>query len=70
MSNVVFCSIYNVSLRIFDVTGREVATLVNRIMSGGSFSATWNADDLPTGMYLAVMEAGKHRFVQKMLLLK
>jgi len=59
-----------VSLKIFDVNGREVVTLVDRTMPGGSYSATWNANGLPTGMYLAVMEAGDHRFVQKMLLLK
>ncbi len=59
-----------VRLTVFDVTGREVATLTDQTMSAGSYSVVWNAAGLPSGMYMTVMEAGDHRFVQKMLLLK
>jgi len=59
-----------VTLRIFDVTGREVETLVNRELSAGFHATSWNASTLPSGVYLAVMDAGDQRFVRKMMLLK
>ena len=59
-----------VTLRIFDIAGREVETLVDREMPAGFHATSWNAATLPSGVYLAVMEAAGLRFAQKMMLLK
>jgi hypothetical protein len=45
-------------LTIADVLGRVVATLVNATMQPGTYSVEWNAADLPSGMYIAVLRAG------------
>ena len=40
-----------VSLKVFDLLGREVATLVDDIREPGWHSVTWQADAFPTGVY-------------------
>lgn len=42
----------HVTLQIFDLVGREVATLVNEVKSSGAHKAHWNAAGLPSGIYL------------------
>ncbi|MCC6475654.1 S8 family serine peptidase [bacterium] len=59
-----------VSLRIFDLTGREVATLVNGRHEPGVYHASWNASSLATGVYFARLDAGEYTLTQKLLLLK
>ncbi len=58
------------SLKIFDLLGREVATLVHYIVPAGTYSIDWNADDLPSGLYLCRMEAAGFQETRKMVLLK
>jgi len=59
-----------VSLRIFDMLGRQVATLVNERKPAGSYSVNWNASLEPSGTYFGVLESGGTRNTQKLLLLK
>jgi hypothetical protein len=59
-----------VSLRIFDLLGREVATLVQGTIPAGSYIASWNAADLPSGIYFCRMEAANFVQTRKMLLVK
>lgn len=59
-----------VTLKVFDVLGREVTTLVDQSVNAGSYSIEWNAESYPSGMYFAVLHAGNGRMVQKMLLLR
>jgi len=59
-----------VSLKVFDLLGREVATLVNREMPAGSRTIVWDATDLPSGVYLCRMEAERFVGTRKMMLLK
>ena len=59
-----------VSLKIFDLMGREVATLVNSELSSGSHTVSWDASGLASGIYLYKMEAGDYRLTKKMLFLK
>jgi hypothetical protein len=59
-----------VSLKIFDLLGREVATLVNKEMNAGSYSAKFNAAHLPSGIYFYKLTAGNNSIIKKMLLLK
>ncbi len=64
-----------VVLKIYDVLGREVRTLVNEEMNNGQYSIKWNGDNnsgekVSSGIYLYRMEAGKYIQSKKMLLLK
>ena len=59
-----------VNLRVFDILGREVAILVDKPMPAGSYALQWNAENLPSGMYFAVLQAGSERMTRKVLLLK
>lgn len=60
----------HVRVDVFDVTGRLVSTLVDQVMSAGSYQATFDGADLPSGMYLYRMTAGTQVLTQKMLLLR
>jgi len=59
-----------VTLTIYDVSGREAAILVNRPLSSGVHRITWNASDFRSGVYIAKVKIGKREFTEKMLLLK
>jgi parallel beta-helix repeat protein len=60
----------NVELKVFDVLGKEIAELVNGIQSAGTYSSTFNASNLPSGMYFYTLKAGNTVETKKMLLLK
>lgn len=60
----------NVSLKVFNVLGQEVATLVNQQMKAGSYSFDWNAASLSSGVYFYRIEAGSFNQTRKMMLLK
>jgi hypothetical protein len=60
----------NVSLKVFDLTGREVGTLLDKPLTAGSYSVQWNAENLPSGMYFAVLTTEREHLIQKLLLLK
>lgn len=59
-----------VSLSIFDVTGRKVATLVNQTQNAGEHTVEWNAQGFPTGMYFCRLVAGDYRDAKKLVLQK
>jgi hypothetical protein len=59
-----------ISLKILDVTGREVACLVNEQKPAGDYSIEWNASGLEGGIYLSKLQYGSYLKVKKMLLLK
>ncbi|MGE5314206.1 MAG: right-handed parallel beta-helix repeat-containing protein [Acidobacteriota bacterium] len=59
-----------VLLKIYDVAGREVATLVNQEMEAGKYSVQWNAKDMPSGVYFYRLTAGNFTSVKKLLLQK
>ena len=60
----------NVSIRIFDILGREVSLLVNEFMKPGVYEADFNAADLPSGVYLYKLEAGEFTETKRMVLIK
>lgn len=60
----------HVTLKVFDVLGREVATLVNEIMPAGTYEAIWDASGNASGTYIYRLEAGSFIQNRKMLLLK
>lgn len=59
-----------VSLRIFDMLGKEVATLVEREQAAGAHTVTWNAGNLPSGTYIYRIMAGNYVESRTMQLLK
>ena len=59
-----------VSLKIFDVTGREVQTLVNEKMNAGSYNYNWNASALTSGVYFYRLKAGSFIETKKLMLIK
>jgi uncharacterized protein (DUF362 family) len=60
----------HVTLKIYDFRGREVANLVDAEQFAGSYSLTWNASHLSSGVYFARLRAGGFIETRKMLLLK
>lgn len=59
-----------VTLNIFDVTGRNVATLVNRTQDAGEHTVEWNAQAFPSGMYFCRLVAGDYSATKKLVLQK
>ena len=59
-----------VSLKVFDIIGREVATLVNEVKPAGTYQVTWNATRLATGVYFFKLQSGTSIDVKKAMLLK
>jgi hypothetical protein len=59
-----------VSIKIYDILGREVATLVNEVKQAGSYPATWNAINAGSGIYFCKMQSGSFTATKKMILMK
>jgi hypothetical protein len=59
-----------VLLKVFDLIGREVATIVSEEMQAGNYSRQWNAFDLPSGVYFYRLQAGSFAETKKLILLK
>lgn len=59
-----------VSLKVFDVLGREVATIVSEEMSAGNYSKQWNVTNMPSGVYFYRLQAGSYIQTKKLVLLK
>jgi hypothetical protein len=59
-----------VTLEVFDLMGRKVATLVDGEIAAGTHQLNWDASHLASGMYLLRMEAGSFQATQKLVLLK
>jgi photosystem II stability/assembly factor-like uncharacterized protein len=58
------------SLKVYEILGREIATLVNEEKSAGEYEVEFNGVNLPTGIYFYQLNAGKYIETKKMLLLK
>ncbi|MBU0558511.1 MAG: T9SS type A sorting domain-containing protein [Bacteroidetes bacterium] len=59
-----------VTLKIFDILGREVATLVNERKEAGRYSVEWKGENQPSGVYLYRLQAGSFSEIRKMILLR
>ncbi len=60
----------NVSLVVYDATGRKVTELVRGFHAAGEHSAVWNAKGCASGVYFAVLKAGERTETRKMLLVR
>jgi len=59
-----------VTLKVYDVTGREMKTLVAKQMNAGTYQAQFDASALPSGVYFYKLQAGNYTDMKKALLLK
>lgn len=59
-----------VCLKVYDVLGTEVASLVNETKEPGNYSVTFNAANLPSGMYVYILSTGNFVDTKKLILLK
>jgi len=60
----------SVQLKIYDVLGNEIATLVNEELPAGNYELTFDAVELPSGIYFYQLRAGIYIETKKMILLK
>jgi len=59
-----------VILKIFDILGREVQTLVNTVQAPGQYTVSFNAQDLASGIYFYQINAGNFTAIKKLVLVK
>lgn len=58
------------TLKVFDMLGTEVASLVNELKEAGSYSVNFNASNLPSGIYFYTLASGNFMATKKLILLK
>ena len=59
-----------VTLKVYDVIGNEVATLVNEYKPAGTYEVQFNGIDFPSGVYFYKLHSGNYTAVKKMILTK
>jgi hypothetical protein len=59
-----------VTIKVYDILGRELNTLVNEQKSTGSYEVSFNASSLTSGVYFYKITAGSYTSIKKMVLLK
>ncbi len=60
----------DVTLKVFDIVGREVAALVNGYQAAGTYKVNWNAASMPSGIYLYRVTVAGQSFTNRMVLMK
>jgi len=60
----------NVVLKIFDILGKEISTLVNEPPQPGTYEVTFDGSNLPSGVYFYKLRAGDYTETKKMLMIK
>ena len=59
-----------VELKVYDITGKLISTLVNETLSPGSYNFSWDAASLSSGVYFYILKSESYVSTKKMLLLK
>lgn len=59
-----------VSLKVYDILGKEVTSLVNQVQNEGEYEITFNAANFSTGIYILSLNSGNFRLNRKMILIK
>ena len=59
-----------VTLIVYNIAGKEVAKLVDGLRSAGEYSVSFNASELPSGVYFYKLNAGSFSQIKKMVLTK
>ena len=60
----------DVRINIYDVLGRQVALLVDEVVSAGTYTVNFRADRLSSGVYFYVLHAADAHLVRKMVFVK
>jgi hypothetical protein len=60
----------NTSIKVYDIIGREIATLVNETKEAGSYQVIFNASKLASGVYFYKLQSGSYTSVKKLVLMK
>ena len=63
-------TVHATSLRVYDVLGREVATLLNEATKPGTYERTFDGTGLASGVYLCKLQVGDFTQAKKLLLIK
>ncbi|MFH1528016.1 MAG: T9SS type A sorting domain-containing protein [Bacteroidota bacterium] len=58
------------TLKVYDILGREIQTLVNESKPPGNYEIEYNADDLPSGVYFYRIQTEYFNATKKMVLLR
>lgn len=59
-----------VTLKVYDMLGNQVAALINERKEAGNYTVTFDASNLPSGIYVYHLESGEYRATKKLLLVK
>ncbi|MFH0734385.1 MAG: YCF48-related protein [bacterium] len=59
-----------VTLKIYDILGKEITTLINQQLNAGSYKNLWSPSNLASGIYFYSLQAGKFNQTRKMIFLK
>jgi hypothetical protein len=60
----------NVSLKVYDILGSEITTLVNKELDAGKYEVDFSGKDLSSGIYIYQIKAGAFRETKKMILMR
>jgi len=60
----------NVQILVYDLSGKQIETLINQFQTPGYHSVNWNADNYPSGVYFVKIVAGNYINTQKLMLVK
>jgi len=58
------------SVRVYDLLGREVATLMNEVKDPGTYTVEFDAKGLASGVYVCRLTSGSFNAVKKLMLLR
>ena len=70
VTDAYYASSMNVTLKVYDLLGQEVATLVNEVQKSGTYEVEFNASELTSGIYIYTLQSAGLLQSRKMLLLK
>jgi len=72
VTNIIYALPENVNVQIvvFNLSGKQVATLVNQFQTPGYHSVIWNANNHPSGLYFINMTSGSYVEIMKLMLVK
>lgn len=59
-----------IQIKVYDVLGNEITTLIDEEKPAGSYEITWNALNLPSGVYFYQLKAGGFIETKKMVFIK
>ncbi|HKI43766.1 MAG TPA: T9SS type A sorting domain-containing protein [Balneolales bacterium] len=60
----------HVSLGVYNILGQSIANLVDKDQPAGSYTIRFDAHNLPCGVYIYRLVAGRHTMVKKMMVIK